>query len=106
MPTTGGDMPVRGGDAWEAQEAGTQEGAVKGSCQGRHRHVQGSGNPLLWLGTWESGAGAGDMWVAEEKVWVGPGSVDCGWGMHPHCRASLLWSAMSHIPCDACVTCH
>ena len=93
---------------WRQRRARTREGAVKGGCQGwwRQRHVQGSGNPLLWLGTRESGARAGDMWVAEEKVWVGPGSVDCGQGMHPRRRVSLSWSAMGHVPCDACVTCH
>ena len=69
-----------------------------GGCQRRWRHVQGSGNPLLWLGTRESGAGAGDAWVAEEKAWVGPGSVDCGWGMCPCRRALLSWSAMGHVP--------
>ena len=78
-----------------------------GGCQGQRRwrrHVQGSGKPSLWLGTRELGARAGEVWVAGEKAWVGPGSVDCGQGMHPRCRASL--SAMGHVPCDACVTHH
>ena len=52
------------------------------------------------------GAGAGDTWVAEEKAWVCPGSVDWGQGMCPRHRASLSWWVMSHVPCDACVTCH
>ena len=76
-----------------------------GGCQGwQGQHVQGSGNLSLWLGTCESGARAGDAWVAGEKAWVGPGSV--GRGMRPCRRASLSWLVMGHVPCDTCVTHH
>ena len=91
----GGDAWIGAGDAWE--EARTQEGAVKGGCQGQwwwwqwqqwQRHVQGSGNLSLWLGPCESGARAGDAWVAGEKAWV----------MHPRHRASSSWLAMGPHP--------
>ena len=70
--------------------------AVAAACTGQRQPVIVAGDTV----TWELGSGAGDVWVAEEKAWVGPGSVDCGQGMCPRRRASLSWSAMGQIPCD------
>ena len=60
--------------------------AAAAACTGQRQ-------PVVVAGDTGVGAGAGDAWVAEEKVWVGPGSVDCGRGMRPRRRALLSQSA-------------
>ena len=96
----GGDTRVGARDAWE--EAGTREGAVNGGCQWQLSMAAvngGSGGMYRAVATRRCGQGQ----VAEEKaVWI----VDGACVLHPLHMAALSWSAMGHIPCDTCVTCH